>query len=236
MSEIVSVCLSVSCVFILPALSCCLFFYLSLSTSLSFFFLCLSVCLSYFFVSFSCLSFLFHVCSVFTFCVCQSFFLFCFLRLFLSCLIFFSFRLSVSAGLHQPVCLPSCLSFSCHVIKICFNRSHLVVMGDSYTQIVFVYLLFVDCCSTDLFMSTPELCVCVCPVQVFGVGVPNPYRLRPFVGARVPVNSSFSPLINIFNPHSEPLQVVEMYSSGGDLHLELPTGQQGGAKKLWVRT
>ncbi|MBN3299640.1 TM131 protein, partial [Amia calva] len=69
--------------------------------------------------------------------------------------------------------------------------------------------------------------------QVFGVGVPNPYRLRPFIGARVPVNSSFSPLINIHNPHSEPLQVVEMYSSGGDLHLELPTGQQGGTRKLW---
>ncbi|KAG5276018.1 hypothetical protein AALO_G00127020 [Alosa alosa] len=69
--------------------------------------------------------------------------------------------------------------------------------------------------------------------QVFGVGIPNPYRLRPFIGARVPVNSSFSPLINIHNPHSEPLQVVEMYSSGGDLHLELPTGQQGGTKKLW---
>lgn len=30
------------------------------------------------------------------------------------------------------------------------------------------------------------------------------------------------------------VQVVEMYSSGGDLHLELPTGQQGGTGKLWV--
>uniref|UniRef100_A0A4W3JKM1 Transmembrane protein 131 n=1 Tax=Callorhinchus milii TaxID=7868 RepID=A0A4W3JKM1_CALMI len=69
--------------------------------------------------------------------------------------------------------------------------------------------------------------------QVFGVGIPNPYRLRPFIGARVPVNSSFSPLINIHNPHSEPLQVVEMYSSGGDLHLELPTGQPEGPRKLW---
>ncbi|XP_033257754.1 transmembrane protein 131 isoform X6 [Orcinus orca] len=28
-------------------------------------------------------------------------------------------------------------------------------------------------------------------------------------------------------------RVVEMYSSGGDLHLELPTGQQGGTRKLW---
>ncbi|KAI1885093.1 hypothetical protein AGOR_G00216640 [Albula goreensis] len=69
--------------------------------------------------------------------------------------------------------------------------------------------------------------------QVFGVGIPNPYRLRPFIGARVPVNSSFSPLINIHNPHSELLQVVEMYASGGDLHLELPTGQQEGTKQLW---
>lgn len=41
---------------------------------------------------------------------------------------------------------------------------------------------------------------------MFGVGVPNPYRLRPFIGAKVPVNSSFSPIINIHNPHSEPLQ------------------------------
>uniref|UniRef100_A0A673WJY2 Transmembrane protein 131 n=1 Tax=Salmo trutta TaxID=8032 RepID=A0A673WJY2_SALTR len=70
--------------------------------------------------------------------------------------------------------------------------------------------------------------------QVFGVGVPNPYRLRPFIGARVPVNGCFSPLINIHNPHSEPLQVVEMYSSDGDLHLDLPKGhQQGGTRTFW---
>ena len=43
--------------------------------------------------------------------------------------------------------------------------------------------------------------------QVFGVGVPNPYRLRPFLGARVPLNFSFSTLINMHNPYSSPLQV-----------------------------
>ena len=43
--------------------------------------------------------------------------------------------------------------------------------------------------------------------QVFGVGVPNPYRLRPFLGARVPLNFSFSFLINMHNPYSLPLQV-----------------------------
>ncbi|XP_013418594.1 transmembrane protein 131-like isoform X2 [Lingula anatina] len=69
--------------------------------------------------------------------------------------------------------------------------------------------------------------------QVFGVGIPNPYRLRPFLGARVPLNSSFSPLIHMHNPHSTALQVVEMYASGGDLHLELPTGEKEAPKNLW---
>ncbi|XP_064866052.1 transmembrane protein 131 [Oncorhynchus nerka] len=66
--------------------------------------------------------------------------------------------------------------------------------------------------------------------QVFGVGIPNPYRLRPFIGARVPVNGSFHPLINIHSSHSELLQVVEMFSSG-DAYL--PTGQQGGTRTFW---
>ncbi|XP_064610189.1 transmembrane protein 131-like isoform X2 [Liolophura sinensis] len=69
--------------------------------------------------------------------------------------------------------------------------------------------------------------------QVFGVGVPNPYRLRPYLGAKVPVNSSFSPLIHMHNPHSSTLQVLEMYSSDGDLHLELPTGEKEAPQYLW---
>ena len=29
-------------------------------------------------------------------------------------------------------------------------------------------------------------------------------------------------------------QVVEMYSSGGDLHLELPTGEKEAPRNFWV--
>eukprot|EP00057_Strongylocentrotus_purpuratus_P022121 XP_011676595.1 PREDICTED: transmembrane protein 131 isoform X5 [Strongylocentrotus purpuratus] len=71
------------------------------------------------------------------------------------------------------------------------------------------------------------------PYQVFGTGVPNPYRLRPFLGARVPLNSSFSPLIKMHNPFSSALMVTEMYSSGGDLHLELPSGSQEAPRNQW---
>lgn len=49
-------------------------------------------------------------------------------------------------------------------------------------------------------------------------GTPNPYRLRPLVGVKMPINSSFSPLIQLHNPHPEPIQVLEMYSSGNDLN------------------
>lgn len=45
-------------------------------------------------------------------------------------------------------------------------------------------------------------------LQVFGVGIPNPYRIRPFLGAKLPINASFSPLISLYNPHSSTLQVL----------------------------
>ncbi|ETE59709.1 Transmembrane protein, partial [Ophiophagus hannah] len=51
--------------------------------------------------------------------------------------------------------------------------------------------------------------------------------------ARVVGNVENTLFINTSNHGVFTYQVVEMYSSGGDLHLELPTGQQGGTKKLW---
>ena len=39
--------------------------------------------------------------------------------------------------------------------------------------------------------------------------MPNPYRLKPLVGVKMPINSSYSPLIEMHNPHSEPIQVFQ---------------------------
>lgn len=43
---------------------------------------------------------------------------------------------------------------------------------------------------------------------VRATGMPNPYRLKPLVGVKMPINSSYSPLIEMHNPHSEPIQVL----------------------------
>ncbi|XP_077390366.1 transmembrane protein 131 isoform X3 [Festucalex cinctus] len=136
--------------------------------------------------------------------------------------------------LHNPspaeISLISISATTAHFHASFFQNRIIPPGGNTSFDVVFLARV-VGNVENTLFINTSHHGVFT--YQVFGVGIPNPYRLRPFVGARVPVNSSFSPLINIHNPYSEPLQVVEMYSSGGDLHLELPTGQQGGTGKLW---
>ncbi|XP_077440164.1 transmembrane protein 131 isoform X2 [Vanacampus margaritifer] len=136
--------------------------------------------------------------------------------------------------LHNPspaeISLISISATTAHFHASFFQNRVIPPGGNTSFDVVFLARV-VGNVENTLFINTSHHGVFT--YQVFGVGIPNPYRLRPFVGARVPVNSSFSPLIYIHNPYSEPLQVVEMYSSGGDLHLELPTGQQGGTGKLW---
>ncbi|XP_066258230.1 transmembrane protein 131 [Euwallacea similis] len=68
-------------------------------------------------------------------------------------------------------------------------------------------------------------------VKAFGIF--NSYRVRPIVGVKLPVNSTFTPVIYMHNPHSEPIQIVEIYTSGGGFHLELPSGQHEGPNDLW---
>uniref|UniRef100_A0A0N4UMJ2 TMEM131_like domain-containing protein n=1 Tax=Dracunculus medinensis TaxID=318479 RepID=A0A0N4UMJ2_DRAME len=70
---------------------------------------------------------------------------------------------------------------------------------------------------------------------VKGKGVSNPYRLRPFISARIPLNGTFVSSIKLHNPHSEMLLITEIYTSGGEIHLELPNMLNGMNQKsgLW---
>lgn len=67
-----------------------------------------------------------------------------------------------------------------------------------------------------------------------GYGLPNPYRLKPLVGARIPVNGTYEPLITMHNTHDTRIQVVEMHSSGADFHLQLPNNGEQDVGSAWA--
>ena len=57
---------------------------------------------------------------------------------------------------------------------------------------------------------TPPPSVLTCDplsTQVQGSGTPNPYRLYPLTGSKIPVNGTYAPIITMYNPHPTPLQV-----------------------------
>eukprot|EP00731_Ephydatia_muelleri_P015388 Em0008g1108a len=111
-----------------------------------------------------------------------------------------------------------------------FFRSK-IVKGGEWTSFNVVFLArTVGQVKSRLYISTS---LGTFDYKVEGIGEPNPFRLRSLLGARIPVNATYSPLISMYNPFSTSLQVTEMYSSGGDLHLELLSGQPQGSKNLW---
>ncbi|CAJ0580623.1 unnamed protein product, partial [Mesorhabditis spiculigera] len=57
--------------------------------------------------------------------------------------------------------------------------------------------------------------------QLLGTGALNPYRLQTFTGTRLPLNGTIAKPITIHNPHEHTLKIMEVHSSGGDIHVEL---------------
>lgn len=84
--------------------------------------------------------------------------------------------------------------------------------------------------SSTLFIHTSEGTF---KYQVSGASIESPYRLRPLGGVKLPLHAAFQSMIHLHNPHHFPIQVVEVYSSGSEFHLELPGGEIEGPKTLW---
>ena len=56
--------------------------------------------------------------------------------------------------------------------------------------------------------------------EVFGEGVNSPFRVRPLVGAKIPLNSSYAPQLRIHNPDSRSMHILELYTTSSKLHFE----------------
>ena len=57
--------------------------------------------------------------------------------------------------------------------------------------------------------------------NVQGIGINNRYNLKPILNVRILSNTSFTSQINLHNPHNTSMQIMEIYSSDDDLHIEL---------------
>ncbi|KRZ61670.1 Transmembrane protein [Trichinella nativa] len=69
--------------------------------------------------------------------------------------------------------------------------------------------------------------------NVTGEGVPSPFRLMPFLGVKVSLNSSVSSWLELYNPFPTALHVQEMYTSDSSVHLDLPHSVFNPSRRLW---
>jgi hypothetical protein len=81
---------------------------------------------------------------------------------------------------------------------------------------------------------------CMPDVQVTGRGVASPYEIRSSVSdvQSLALNGSMLVPIRLHNPHSRTMRILEMFTSSGDLHLEVGTDESRGRLNaetaLWV--
>ena len=73
--------------------------------------------------------------------------------------------------------------------------------------------------------------------KVRGTSTHNPYRIRPVLDVKIPLNATFSAPIFIHNPHEREMQVVEIFTTDCNVRLELDGGipPEKASKEYWVR-
>ncbi|CAF2702202.1 unnamed protein product [Rotaria sp. Silwood2] len=67
-----------------------------------------------------------------------------------------------------------------------------------------------------------------------GIGVLNPFRLRPLIGATIPLNSTFEYTIKLYNPHNFSIDINEIFTSDENLIIELLSYKNQRTKRIKV--
>ena len=99
-----------------------------------------------------------------------------------------------------------------------FFQQKLVEAGANTTFDVYFLAREIGHTDSTLFINTNKGII---KYTVNGMGIRNPYKLKPILNARIPINSSFSSQLVLYNPHNVSLQVMEIYTSDDDLHVEV---------------
>ena len=68
-----------------------------------------------------------------------------------------------------------------------------------------------------------------------GEGIRNIYKVNPLINVKIPVGHTLNPHLVIYNPHDHVLEVKEIFTNEGFLHLTLPKGLSTAGKggSLW---
>jgi hypothetical protein len=97
-------------------------------------------------------------------------------------------------------------------------QSHLLLRGTSLTVQLLFLPYYVETTMSKLSIMTSEGLYIY---QVEGRSIPNPYRLRPFTGNRVPAGAPpFDQPIFIYNPYREPLHIRDVFTTEDFLSLK----------------
>ncbi|CAF3323967.1 unnamed protein product [Rotaria sp. Silwood1] len=65
-----------------------------------------------------------------------------------------------------------------------------------------------------------------------GIGVLNPFHLRPLIGATIPLNSTFEYIINLYNPYNHSIDISEIFTSDENLIIELLSYKNKKTKRI----
>jgi uncharacterized membrane protein YgcG len=124
----------------------------------------------------------------------------------------------------RPITIHSVVANNSQFHTVTFQQQALYYQDSVSVHIMFLPY-FVDRIETKLLISTSMGDV---SYSISGHAMANPYHLHPFIGYRIPAGELvYEQPISVFNPHSEALNIREIFTTESFLSLQYPTKSSG---------